>query len=133
MITVGGETFGAVAVGMGNPHCIVFCDEDRLEALKAVASQIEVCPEFPEKTNVELTVVESRTRVRVTVWERGAGYTQACGTGACATAVAGALLGKTERCCTVVLPGGDLEIDWQEDQVYMTGPAEYVYSGTAKL
>jgi diaminopimelate epimerase len=135
-INVAGETVEVQAVGMGNPHCIVVCpaeDTERFATLERILPQIEVAPEFPEKTNVELTVVESKTRVRVKVWERGAGWTEACGTGACATVVATASAGLTERNATVVLPGGELQIEWGEDQVYMTGPAEYVCSGTARI
>merc|ERR1719247_1084704 len=133
-IEVAGEKVEVCAMGMGNPHCIVICESpERLAALEKIAPQIEVAAEFPEKTNVELTVVESRSRVNVTVWERGAGWTQACGTGACATVVATAMMGLTERKATVVLPGGELDIDWGEEQVFMTGPAEYVCSGTARI
>merc|ERR1719171_3245975 len=117
-ITVAGEKVEVVAVGMGNPHCIVPCpadDPERLATLERIAPQIEVAPEFPEKTNVEIVVVESKSRVRVKVWERGAGWTQACGTGACATVVATSKLGLTDRKATVVLPGGELDIDWGEE------------------
>jgi diaminopimelate epimerase len=135
-IEVGAETVEVAAVGMGNPHCIVVCpanDKERFATLQSVLPHIELVKEFPEKTNVELTVVESKNRVRVKVWERGAGWTEACGTGACATVVATSMLGLTERKATVELPGGELEIDWQEEQVFMTGPAEYVCSGTARI
>merc|ERR1719313_3275585 len=135
-IEVAGEKVEVCAAGMGNPHVIVPCPADdpaRLAVLERIAPQIEVCKEFPEKTNVEITVVESRSRVRVKVWERGAGWTQACGTGACATVVSTASLGLTDKNATVVLPGGELDIEWGDDQVYMTGPAEYVCSGTARI
>merc|ERR1719379_2691335 len=135
-IEVAGEKVEVCAAGMGNPHVIVPCPADdpaRLAVLERIAPQIEVCKEFPEKTNVEITVVESRSRVRVKVWERGAGWAQACGTGACATVVSTASLGLTDKNATVVLPGGELDIEWGDDQVYMTGPAEYVCSGTARI
>merc|ERR1719235_2882963 len=103
-----------VPVGMGNPHCIVFCTLDEQETYRkndTLARNIEVCDAFPAKTNVEFVHVKSRSRVSVVVWERGAGWTRACGTGACASVVAASRLGLTDRKCTVRLPGGELDIE----------------------
>jgi diaminopimelate epimerase len=97
-----------------------------------VGPVMESHPAFPERVNAEFVEVLSRTHVRMKVWERGAGPTLACGTGACAIGVAGVLTGRTDRRTTVTLPGGDLLIDWSEadGKVYMTGPAKLVFSGT---
>ena len=90
---------------------------------------------FPEKVNAEFVDVVDAAHVNMVVWERGGGVTLACGTGACAVAVAGVLTGRTERTCEVMLPGGPLSIEWREsdNHVYMTGPAEFVFRGTAEL
>jgi diaminopimelate epimerase len=90
---------------------------------------------FPGRTNTEFVEVMSRSHVRMTVWERGAGATLACGTGACAIAVAGVLEGRTDRQCRIDLPGGPLVTEWREsdNRVYMTGPAERVFAGTAEI
>ena len=92
-------------------------------------------PAFPAKTNTEFAEVVNRHRVKMRVWERGAGATLACGTGACATVVAAVLEGRTERKCTVELPGGPLEIEWREsdNRVIMTGPAELVFDGVVAV
>jgi diaminopimelate epimerase len=116
------------AVSMGNPHCVIFVkDFDKLDFEK-MGPAIEKHPLFPRKTNVEFVRVDNPREMTVKVWERGAGPTLACGTGACASVVAAVLEGRTERNVTVHLPGGDLVIEWFEDnQVYMTGPAVYVF------
>ena len=116
-------------VSMGNPHAIIYQSSGLDPAVYGPA--LEVHPAFPAKTNVEFVTVLSPNHVNVTVWERGCGFTLACGTGACAVAVAGAMLGKTSRHITVTLPGGDLAIDWPADDatVKMTGPAAVVYTG----
>ena len=122
-------------VSMGNPHAIVFVDD--LEALDfdTVGPQFEVHPAFPAKTNTEFVQVLSRTHLKMKVWERGAGPTLACGTGACALAVAAVLAGKADRACTVTLPGGDLQIEWREadNRIFMTGPAEPTFRGEYAL
>jgi len=121
-----------VAVNMGNPHCIFFVDEkiDDVELTK-LGSHFEVDPLFPNKTNVEFVQILSPNHVRMRVWERAAGITQACGSGACAVAVAAIRRGLTERKMTVTLDGGDLIINWPSDDapVHMTGPVAYVFDG----
>lgn len=125
-----GQIFRITTVSMGNPHCVIPVEDVAGIRLEEVGPQIERHPLFPRKTNVEFVQFLSPTRARVRVWERGAGATLACGTGACAVAVAGHLLGKTERRLTVTLPGGDLAIEWAEDNhLYMTGPAAEVFRG----
>lgn len=119
-------------VSMGNPHAI-FWDDDQPNALlpDAHGPKLETHPAFPQKTNVEFAQRLSDEHVQLTVWERGCGLTQACGTGACATVVAGRLSGRLAPEVTVTLPGGDLRIRWEgdpaTDSVWMTGPATFVY------
>lgn len=119
------------AVGMGNPHWVLFVDDAQSVPLNVWGPMLERHPEFPNRVNVHFVqVVDRRTLVQRT-WERGAGATLACGTGACACAVAGALTGRSEREVTVQLPGGELEIAYASDgHVFMTGPAETVFEGT---
>ena len=120
-------------VSMGNPHCLVF--EPGLDPA-VYGPALEKHPGFPAKTNVEFIEVLDRNRMKVVVWERGCGFTLACGTGACASAVAGQLLGKTDQKVTVELPGGNLDIEWNGETtapVFMTGPAEYAFTGTFEL
>lgn len=129
-IEVLGETFQYTAVSMGNPHCVMFVDDISALDFESVGPAIEKHLLFPRKTNVEFIEVNSPKEITMKVWERGAGPTLACGTGACASAVAAVLNHKTERAVTVHLPGGDLFIEWQLDNhVYMTGPATYVFKG----
>ena len=130
-IDVGGLTFDAACVSMGNPHAVIFVDDLESVPFEAAGPAIEVHELFPAKTNVEFTQVIGAGEVRVRVWERGVGETLACGTGACAVAVAAALRGLTDNTVAVHLPGGTLNIEWGlEGPVYMTGPAEEVFSGT---
>ena len=118
------------AVSMGNPHAIFFVDDVSSIELEKVGPVIENDPLFPRRTNVEFVQVTGDVLV-TRVWERGAGATLACGTGACAVGVAAVLERRAGRKCTVRLPGGDLAIEWRESdhRVYMTGPATEVYSG----
>ena len=130
-LEVGSEIFKVTAVSMGNPHCLIFVDELASFPVATIGPQIEIHSVFPRKTNVEFIEVLNRQEVRMKVWERGAGETMACGTGACATAVAAVLNGLTEREVTVHLTGGDLFIEWAENNhIYMTGPAEEVFTGS---
>lgn len=128
-LQVAGRSF--TCVSMGNPHAVCL-DGDLTdgEVLK-IGPQVENSPLFPEKVNVEFAQVLSPSRVRMRVWERGSGETMACGTGACATLVAGVLSGRCERKATLELLGGELFIEWDEkdNHVYMTGPAETVFEG----
>ena len=129
-LEVFGETFQYTAVSMGNPHCIIFVEDLATLDFERLGPAIEKHSLFPRKTNVEFIEVNSPKALTMKVWERGAGPTLACGTGACATAVAAVLNHKTEREVTVHLPGGDLLIEWGLDNhVYMTGPATYVFKG----
>lgn len=118
-------------VSMGNPHAVIVL-EDRLDDfdVQRYGSAIETHPIFPKRVNVEFINVLDKTHIRMRVWERGAGETLACGTGACASAVACILKGLTERAVDVDLLGGNLQINWASDNhVYMTGPAKEVFSG----
>jgi diaminopimelate epimerase len=121
---------GASLANMGNPHA-VFWAEQPLEAypLQEFGPQVEHDPLFPDRVNVSLARVVSRTEINLRTWERGAGLTQACGSAACAAAVCGARTGRTERQVTVNLPGGSLYIDWREDGVMMSGAAEHEFNG----
>jgi diaminopimelate epimerase len=129
-VTVGGRTYRGIGVSMGNPHFVIFVDDLAAIDLPAVGPKIETDPLFPRKTNVEFVQVLSRSELRMRVWERGAGITLACGTGTCATVVAGALGGHCDRKALVHLDGGDLTVEWAaDDRVFMTGPAVEVFKG----
>lgn len=131
VIDVVDASFTMTAVSMGNPHAVLFVDEIRDEDVRLYGPQVEFHEWFPERTNVEFIQVLNRQEIEFRVWERGTGVTLACGTGACAAAVAACLRGKTDREVTVHLAGGDLFIEWREsdNRVIMTGPAEEVFSG----
>ncbi|MCD7974186.1 MAG: diaminopimelate epimerase [Candidatus Azobacteroides sp.] len=124
--------YSITAVSMGNPHVIIFIEED-VDAfpLEEIGPKIEVHPVFPEKINVEVVNILSDTHIKMRVWERGTGETQACGTGACAVLVASVLNKRVKNKAIVSLPGGDLEIEWNADdnRVYMTGDAVTVFEG----
>lgn len=123
--------FTITAVSMGNPHCVTFVDDITKAELEKWGPLMERSSYFPKKTNVEFVQPLSRQEVIMRVWERGASITMACGTGACATAVACVLNGLTERQVTIHLDGGDLQIHWEEasNHVFMTGAAETVFTG----
>ncbi|MFA5928030.1 MAG: diaminopimelate epimerase [Candidatus Margulisiibacteriota bacterium] len=123
------------AVSMGNPHCVIFVDDVHKADVKGLGPIIETAAVFPAKTNVEFIQVIDDKHIIMRVWERGVGETLACGTGACASAVAGVLTGKTGREVDVQLAGGDLLIEWLEEDnhVYMTGAAETVFTGEIDL
>jgi diaminopimelate epimerase len=120
------------AVSMGNPHAIFWVDDVEAYDLGKIGPLLENHPIFPERANISLAQVRSREHIVVRTWERGAGLTRACGSAACAAAVAAARLRRTGRKVTVTLPGGDLSIEWRErdDHVLMTGPVAYEYEGT---
>lgn len=118
-----------VAVGMGNPHCVMFVDDAEAVDLAALGPFYEHDPLYPERTNVEFASLISANRLRMRVWERGAGITLACGSGACATAVAAHLRGLTGRQVDLVMDGGVLSVDWREDGVWLTGPVAHVFDG----
>jgi diaminopimelate epimerase len=120
------------AVSVGNPHVIFFTDDCDTVDLERLGPQIEHDPLFPDRVNVNVATVEAPDRIRLRVWERGAGLTRACGTGACATAVAAIRSNRVESPVTVALPGGELLIDWTPGgSISMSGPAAHVYSGEA--
>ncbi|QTH45992.1 diaminopimelate epimerase [Cohnella sp. LGH] len=131
-VEVDGREFKFTAVSMGNPHCVIYVDDASGFDLSTWGPKLEKHPLFPRKINVEFATVNSRDQVDMRVWERGAGPTLACGTGACATLVSSVLNGLTDREATISLAGGDLRIRWDEvsDRIYMTGPAAAVYTGS---
>ncbi len=130
-LEVAGQIWKVTCVSMGNPHCITFVEDAAAIPLEAIGPQFEHHPAFPQRTNTEFIEVVRPDYLKMRVWERGAGVTLACGTGACASVVAGVLTGKSNARATVELPGGCLEIEWseQDQRVYMTGPAERVFRG----
>lgn len=129
-LEVGGRELRISCVGMGNPHCVIVVDDVDTAPVTELGPLVERHPRFPERTNVEFVQVVSPTRVRQRTWERGVGETNACGTGACATAVALRRLGRVGGSVDVVLRGGALRIDWEPGAtVRMTGPAVAVFSG----
>jgi diaminopimelate epimerase len=127
-----GYDLQVTCVSMGNPHCVTFVKQITDALVLGTGPKIEVDPAFPRRTNVEFVVVNRPDDITMRVWERGSGETLACGTGACAVAVAGVLTGRTQRKVTAHLRGGDLQLHWSEtdNHVYMTGPAVEVFSGT---
>jgi diaminopimelate epimerase len=134
-VTVDGQRYRITAVSMGNPHAVIFTDDVAAIELEKRGAALENATHlFPNRINVEFVEVVGKGHVKVRVWERGSGVTLACGTGACAVAVAAALNEKTGRKVKVDLPGGRLLIEWtKEGRVMMTGPATHVYAGTITL
>ena len=134
-IEAGGNFYTGTAVSMGNPHLVIFVEDITNINLPVIGPLLECHPLFPNRTNVEFVQVLSTNKVRMRVWERGSGITQACGTGACATAVAGVVRGKTGRKTKVVMDGGPLTIRWDENSghVYMTGGAVKVFEGELEV
>lgn len=129
-VTVAGHSFCGSAVSMGNPHLVMFVDDLEAIELSTLGPSAEHLDLFPNRVNAHWVKVDSSDHITIKTWERGAGATLACGTGACACAVASFLTGRTGRQVVVSLPGGDLEIEYLEDgTVMMTGPAENVFEG----
>lgn len=130
-VTVNGKEYRMTCVSMGNPHAVVFMEDVANLDIASVGSLFENHQVFPNRTNTEFVEVVDRTHVNMRVWERGTGETLACGTGCCATVVAGVLNGLTEEKVTVRVLGGEIEIQWdrEENLVYMTGPAATVFEG----
>ena len=134
-ISVKNRIFEGNAISMGNPHFVIFIkdDEDLMSLAKEYGSEIEKSAEFPEKTNVEFIKIKSNKKIELCVWERGCGITLACGTGACASVVAGILNGYLENSVDVELLGGVVNVSWNGNStepnkdVFLTGPAEYVF------
>jgi len=133
-LKVNGADYQVCCVSMGNPHCVLYIDDlDHLN-IDRVGPSFEFHPFFPKRVNTEFVKILGPREIRMRVWERGAGETWACGTGACAATVVGVLTRKTQRELTVHLLGGDLAIEWRGDNhVYMTGGAEEVFQGIAKV
>ncbi len=134
-LTVEGQDWQVTCVSMGNPHCITFVADVASIPLEKIGPAFETHPQFPQKTNTEFIEIVRPDYLKMRVWERGAGITLACGTGACASLVAGVLNGKCDRQATLELPGGPLEIEWLADDqpVYMTGPATLSFIGSLEL
>jgi len=129
-LEVDGDNFEITCVSMGNPHCVIFVDDVDHFTVGDIGPLIEKHQLFPERINVEFVTVLDRERVKMRVWERGAGETLACGTGASASVVAGVLTDRTDRQVEVDLLGGPLQIEWHEDEhVFMTGPITEVFTG----
>jgi len=130
-LDLGDRTLAVTCVSMGNPHCIIFVERLSDDWVLGVGPKVERDRRFPRRTNVEFVETISPSEANVRVWERGSGETLACGTGACAVCVAGALAGRTGRRLLARLPGGELELQWSEEDnhVWMTGPAVEVFSG----
>jgi diaminopimelate epimerase len=123
------------ALSMGNPHCVLFVKDADAAPVALLGAAIERHPWFPSRTNVEFVERRSDSSLRMRVWERGAGITLACGTGACAAVVAGNLRGLSARKAKVILDGGELAIEWREsdDHVLMTGPIRFSFAGEVNL
>lgn len=130
-----GRNVTASAVSVGNPHCVIFVDDAETAPVSELGPVIETHPLFPQRTNVEFVSLLGPARLRMRVWERGVGITQACGTGACATAVAAHRRGLAPRMVEIVLDGGPLTIEWREsdNHVLMTGPAVTSFAGEVDL
>lgn len=132
-IKAGDRIFEMTCVSMGNPHAVIFMEDVAGFPVSQYGPVIENNPLFPNRANVEFIEVVSKGELQMRVWERGAGETPACGTGACAAAVAASLKGLADRSVVVHLAGGDLEIEWAENnRIYMTGPATEVFEGEIK-
>ena len=134
-MTVLDKEYEVTCVSMGNPHVITYVENEKAIDIEKIGPAFESNEVFPERTNTEFIRIADRNNLYMRVWERGSGETLACGTGACATAVATVLNGMCNEKVTVHLLGGDLEIEWDRDAnvVYMTGPAVTVYNGEIEL
>ena len=134
-VTVGGAEYAITCVSMGNPHSVVFCDGlDRLD-LHVKGPLFESDALFPDRVNTEFVEVMDRTHLKMRIWERGSGETQACGTGACAAAVAAVLNGHCDKGddIKVQLPGGELIVNYTDEAVYMTGDCKKVFDGMVEI
>lgn len=129
-LTVEGVSYKINKISTGNPHCVIFVDDPDNVDLGSIGPIIENLPQFPNRTNVEFVQVKNKKELVIKVWERGAGETLACGTGACASAVASISNNLTENKVIAHLPGGDLTVEWADDKhIIMRGPAEFVFEG----
>jgi diaminopimelate epimerase len=132
-LEVDGTSYSATAVSMGNPHCVLFVDDADTAAVTSIGPRIENNPLFPSRTNVEFVTVRDANHLRMRVWERGAGMTQACGSGACAAAAAAFRRGLTGSKVEVQLDGGTLALEQRDGHTLMTGPAALAYRGEIDL
>jgi len=128
-LEVAGERFDVSVLSMGNPHCVLFVDDPESAPVATLGPAIECHPAFPQRTNVEFVAIRDRERLEQRTWERGAGETLACGSGACAVGVAAMLAGKAERRVQIRLRGGELEVSWPDPAgpVWLSGPAAHVF------
>lgn len=135
LVEVGDKEFRGTFVSMGNPHFVIFVDDISEIDVARYGKILEYDPLFPERCNIEFAEVLPSGAIRTRVWERGSGITMACGTGACATAVAAAITGRASRESDIVMDGGTLHIEWsdQDGHVYMTGPAAFAFEGEVAL
>lgn len=124
-----------IALSVGNPHLVIFVDDISTVRLEEIGPQLEHHPDFPDRVNVEFAQIQEDGHIRMRVWERGSGITMACGTGACATAVAAAFSGRCGRTSRITMDGGTLTIEWNEEdgQIRMTGPATRVFDGEIEI
>ena len=134
-VTVDDKTFNITCVSMGNPHAISYVQNVSEFPVELWGRKLEIHPLFPKKTNVEFIEVINKDTLKMRVWERGTGETLACGTGACASLVSSVLNGYCNRCATLKLLGGDLIIEWDKNNnhIYMTGPATFVFDGEINI
>jgi diaminopimelate epimerase len=134
-LSAAGETFLVSSLSMGNPHAVVYVDDLDASPVASLGPAIENHPSFPNRVNVEFVEIVSRERIRQRTWERGTGETLACGSGACAAAVASMLRGVSEPSLTVELRGGEIQIAWAGagESVFMTGPAAHVFTGRIQV
>lgn len=134
-VSIGGTSYTITCVSMGNPHCIVYVDDVESLPLEKIGPLFENHPMFPERINTEFVQVIGKNELKMRVWERGSGETLACGTGACAAACASVWNGVADSQVTMHLKGGDLHIRWdrENNQIFMKGPAEFVFDGTVEI
>ncbi len=132
-IVVNGQSYRMTCVSMGNPHAVVFMDDMGNFDIEKVGPYFENHERFPERTNTEFVKITDRNNVEMRVWERGTGETLVCGTGCCATAVACILNGLTDTKVNVKVLGGEILCEWDENLVYMTGPASAVFEGNIEI
>jgi diaminopimelate epimerase len=134
-LSVDGHHLDITCLSMGNPHCVIFIDDTTRAPVTSLGPILEKHPLFPKRINVEFVQILGPSELKMRVWERGAGETLACGTGACASLVAAVITGRAQREATLHLKGGDLQVRWSEknNHVYMTGPGEEVFSGVIDL
>ena len=130
-IEANGQKFTGTTLSMGNPHLVIFVEDIKDINLESIGPKLENHPLFPDRINVEFAQMLDHGKIRMRVWERGSGITQACGTGACATAVAAVLNGLAGRKCDIIMDGGTVTIEWEEatGHILMTGPATKVFDG----